>query len=104
MALVASSPVMTCLEVPKQGVHHHRAERDIQPCHGSNPGEVAEGHRRWHEHGKDRDRHNEFGAQQRRSYPLKRARPGMNRAMPLDGELVFVMAVTPDHFSLRLIS
>ena len=49
----------------KQRIHHHGAERDIQPCDGSDAGEIAVGHRRGHEHRKHRDRHDEFGAEQR---------------------------------------
>ena len=60
----------------KQGVHHHGAEGNVQPGDGSDPGEIAVGHRRWHKHRKDGDRHDEFGAQQRGIQPFKEGETG----------------------------
>ena len=60
----------------KQRIHHHGAERDIQSCDGSDPGEVAVGHCRGHEHRKHRDGHDEFGAQQRGTEPSDQGQAG----------------------------
>ena len=86
----------------KQRVHHHGAESNIQPCDGSDAGEIAVGHRRRHEHRKDRDRHNEFGAQQRRIHALEEGKTGNEtcNAFGRSGSGLFIWS-PPCHILLR---
>ena len=69
----------------KQGVHHHGAERDVEPCDWGDPGEVTIGHRRGHEHRKHGDGHDEFGAEQRGIEPLDEGQTGNEPRNALGG-------------------
>ena len=60
----------------KQRVHHHRAERDVEPRDGRDASEIAVGHRRRHEHGEHRDGHDEFRAEQRGAEALDEGQAG----------------------------
>ena len=60
----------------EQRVHHHRAQRDVQPRDRGDPGQVAVGHGRGHQHRKHRDGHDEFRAQQRGTEPSDEGQTG----------------------------
>ena len=60
----------------EERIHHHGAERDIQSRDRCDPGQIAVGHRRGHEHGNHRDGHDEFGAEQRGAEPLDEGQAG----------------------------
>ena len=60
----------------EQRIHHHGAERHIQSRDRCDPGEIAEGHRRGHEHRKHRDGDDEFGAEQGGAEPFDEGQAG----------------------------
>ena len=60
----------------KQRIHHQGAQGDIQARDWGDPGQVAVGHRRRHEHRKHRDGHDEFGAEQRGTEASEKGQAG----------------------------
>ena len=68
--------MMSCFDVPKSAYMTIARQCDVEPLDRVDAGQVAVGHCRWHEDGKDRRRCGEFRAQKRRTERLDERNTG----------------------------
>ena len=76
MALVASGPMMTCLELPNSAYMTMAPIATYNPATGVTPANPRKSHGRWHQHRKNGDRNNKFGTEQGGVFGFKECQTG----------------------------